>query len=48
MSELDAQEEQAMRENKDADSIKTDSTDTTETERAITASCGWYSQKGTK
>ena len=39
-------EEQAMSERKDAGTI-TDSTDTTETERAITATCGWYSQKGT-
>ena len=39
-------EEQAMSESNDAGTI-TDSTDTTETERSITATCGWYSQKGT-
>ena len=38
-------EEQAMSERKDAGTI-TDSSDTTETERTITATCGWYSQKG--
>ena len=37
-------EEQAMSESTDAGTI-TDSSDTTESERTITATCGWYSQK---